>query len=182
MPHPWALVDSSFPTFTGDESPREQVQQIVEYMMLLTEALKYQLENLDANNWNTSALKTFQSDTTQDVEAQGQMLASNMILLANELTMLSNRISAVESLTGRVTQAETDIAYLERQQNQTDSDLDDLQEQVSAMQVEIDGQDLEIDRIRQMIDADENGNPTIGGTGKNVYLVGNVYINGKLYE
>ena len=136
---------------------------------------KYQLENLDTNNWNTSALKTFQSDTTQDVEAQGQALASNMMLLANELTMLSNRVSAVESLTGRMNQAETDIAWLEKQQEETAGGLEQMQARID----EVSG---EIDEILQSVDADEDGNPTIGGEGKSVFLVGKVYINGKLYE
>ena len=43
MPHTWALVDSSFPTFTENDTPQDQIAALVDYMMILTEALKYQL-------------------------------------------------------------------------------------------------------------------------------------------
>lgn len=50
------------------------------------------------------------------------------------------------------------------------------------MQARIDEVGTEFDEILQAVDADEDGNPTIGGEGKSVFLVGKIYINGKLYE
>lgn len=196
MPHPWAMVDSNFPTFTGEESPREQTRQIVEYMMLLTEALKYQLENLDTNNWNKTALQTFQTDTTQDVENQAENLTTNMIQLANELTNLSSRVTALESLTARVTQVETDVAYLEQWQaemeNQigtlqeqlgtTQGDIDTLEQDVAELQDQVDSNREDIDSLKQTVQQNATGSATIGKEGRDLYLVGNVYINGILFE
>lgn len=64
MPHPWALADSNFPTFSGGESPYEQIRQIVDYLMMLSEALRYQLENLDESNWNSNALDQIRAENT----------------------------------------------------------------------------------------------------------------------
>ena len=64
MPHPWALADSNFPAFTGAESPYDQIRQVVDYLMMLNEALRYQLENLDESNWNSNALDQMKVENT----------------------------------------------------------------------------------------------------------------------
>ena len=156
MPHPWALVDNSFPTFTGDERPSEQIGQIVEYMMLLTEALKYQLENLSVSNWNTTELKNFQSDTTQNVELQNAILNGNMEALADELMAINNRLTALGILT------QTQGQELQRISQSITTATKALEALAKGMAV------------------DDEGNVTIGSAGKNVYLTGNVYINGAL--
>lgn len=171
MPKSWAMVDSNFPTFTGDENPREQIRALVDYMFVLVEELKFQLENLDTSNWNSSALKTFQSDTTKDVnekvETQGDdlasmtgdvaVLAANLSLLTNEVAVITNRVSALESLSGRMKDVEIDIAYLQK----------DLNEFIAE--------------IREVLQIDEEtGAITIGEEGRDLHLVGNVYINDQL--
>lgn len=155
MPHPWALVDSSFPTFTGDESPHEQIGQLVEYMMLLTEALKYQLENLDNSNWNGTALKNLQTDTTKDVVKENEILAAHLTRVAGELSALSMHVNELQK------QNRTEFNELGKAQKQTQKELT---------------------RLQKGVQSDDDGNATLGGDGKNVYLVGNVYINGVLYE
>lgn len=171
MPKSWAMVDSNFPTFTGDEKPREQINALVDYMFVLVEELKFQLENLDSSNWNSNALKTFQSDTTKDVsekvETQGDdiasvsgnvtALAANLSLLTNEVAAISSRVSALESLSGRVKDVEIDLAYLQK-------NLDEF-----------------IAEIREVMQIDEEtGAITIGEEGRDLHLVGNVYINDQL--
>ena len=137
MPHPWALVDSIFPTFTGEENPREQIGQIVEYMMLLTEALKYQLENLSSSNWNSTALKDMQADTTESVEQANAALSARLAVLANEMTALTVRVnsldgyadglgSKLEELQGRTEQLETDVSYLEKFQEEAEKELEQM--------------------------------------------------------
>ena len=64
MPHPWALADSNFPAFTGAESPYDQIRQVVDYLMMMSEALRYQLENLDESNWNSNALDQMKAENT----------------------------------------------------------------------------------------------------------------------
>lgn len=172
MPHAWALVDNSFPTFTEDDSPQDQIMALVDYMMILTEALKYQLENLDTNNWNTTALDNFQVDMTKDVSEQMSSIAKQLTFVTNEVAAVKIRLSALE---GRAAQTETDIAYLEARQEEMEGDIAELQEQTGNAQADI-------DELQQLISQDESGNVTVGKEGKNVYLKGNVYINGVLLE
>lgn len=189
MPHAWALVESSFPTFTDEETSSEKITQLVDYMKILTEALQYQLENLDADNWNITALENFQLDTTKDVADQLEAVARKLNLLSNEVYNLGNRVSTVEALGGRVTQAETEIAFLERELEETTETAEQLREQMSNAQADIDtleqeaaGVRDELDRLQSVVQPDQAGNATVGGQGKNVYLTGNIYINGILFE
>ena len=189
MPSPWTMVDSSFPSFTGEESPREQVVALVDYMYMLTEALKYQLENLDSGNWNTAALKDFQVDTTQDVAAQVAAVAATLTVVVNEVTTLSSRVSAVESLTGRVTQVETDVGYLQQGQEELLRSDREQNEQLEALQIGTDelGTEMtavktEVNKLNGTVQTDTDGNTTLGQDGKMLRLLGSVYINGVLIE
>ena len=214
MPHAWALVDSSFPTFTAGENPQQQVAALVDYMMILTEALKYQLENLDTNNWNSTALDNFQVDTTKDVSKQLVEVAQKLAAVTNEVTEMKNRLSATE---GRTAQVETDVSYLEAAQEEAAQKIAQLQEEMSDAQADFDSLQVETESLlEQMGDAqadidtleqetkeqkeeintlkenvaeqlaavkrDADGNVTLGEAGKDVYLTGNIYINGVLLE
>lgn len=102
MPHTWALVDSSFPTFGDDEKSGRKIEKLVDYMKILVEALRYQLENLDTGNWNPAALENFQVDTTKDVGEQLAEVVLNMGNLAGEMVRLSNDMNALLGLSARV--------------------------------------------------------------------------------
>ncbi len=165
MPHPWAMVDNSFPTFREGESPQKQIAALVDYMMILTEALKYQLENLDTNNWNTAALDSFQIDTTKDVGQQVEAVTRQVRIVTDEVAAIKTRLSSAESQLG----------YLEIRQDSTGMELEELREQLGNAQADI-------DELQQLVKLDEDGNIVIGAEGKTVYLYGNVYINGVLME
>lgn len=165
MPHPWALVDSSFPTLREGEKPQDQITALVDYMMILTEALKYQLENLDTNNWNTAALDSFQLDTTADVREQIAAIAEKLQSLAEEVTGINDRLTKAERLTGQ----------MEAELEETGREIEELREQTGNAQADI-------DELQQLIGRDEEGNIVIGETGSDVHLKGNIYINGVLLE
>lgn len=172
MPHTWALVDSSFPTFTENDTPQNQIAALVDYMMILTEALKYQLENLDTNNWNRSALDSFRIDTTKDVSEQLGTVANQLSAVSNELANVKIRLSAAE---GRTAQIETDVSYLETAQEETVQDVAELRQQLGNAQADI-------DELQGMIAWDEDGNIVLGKAGQKVYLTGEIYVNGVRLE
>lgn len=165
MPHPWALVDSSFPTFREGERPQDQIAALVDYMMILTEALKYQLENLDTNNWNATALTSFQLDTTKDVSEQVADVARQLKIMTDEVATIKNRLSAAESQLG----------YMEAKLEETGRELEEFRVQLGNAQADI-------DELQQLVRLDENGNIVIGADGKDVRINGNIYINGVLLE
>lgn len=165
MPSNMAMIDNSFPTFTGKEKPNEQIAQLMNYMRLLVEQLQYQLKNLDTSNWNKKAMKDFQADTTSDV-------AEELSKAIEELESVISRLNAMEDLPGRMNQVETDIAYLEERSNSQEERVTDLEGYMETAQADIDS-------IQAVVQADGMGGATIGGSGKDIYLVGNVYVNGK---
>lgn len=168
MPSNWSMIDNSFPTFTGREKSSEQISMLMNYMRLLVEQLQYQLRNLDTSNWNTKAMKEFQTDTTYDVEVE-------LTKLVKELASISSRLSAVENLTGRMNQVETDITYLEERQNEQEQRMSDLEEDVTDAQADI-------SNILMVLQVDGAGGATVGAEGKDIFLVGNIYVNGKKLE
>lgn len=59
MPSSWLSVDTNFPTFTGRESTKEQIDTILNYLNMLSEHMRYTLNNLGTENWNDAELETF---------------------------------------------------------------------------------------------------------------------------
>jgi len=82
MPSNILSVDE-FPSFTGEESPTEQIRQLHNYLFVLREQLQYSLSNLTVDNWNAAAM----TDMTNKVSATVNAMVSGM-------TQTLNRISA----------------------------------------------------------------------------------------
>ena len=162
MPNAWSMIDSSFPTFRGDESYKDQVHALQDYLYLLVEELKYQLANLKTDNWNTVALKKFQKDTTADTDEQVAELAKQLTNVANRLTALSGDLS---KLSDRVGTAEETI-----------------KEEIPKIWEGLELLAGDLDDLGKIIQPDGDGGATIGREGKNLRLVGNVYINGILWK
>ena len=176
MPHAWALVDSSFPTFSQGEKTGDKITKLVDYMKILVEALQYQLENLDTANWNAAALQTFQTDTTEDVEASVAGMAQQLAALNDEVRRISGALGSTE---GHVKQLETDTGYLQKDMEEIKTDVVGLEEQIADAQADVD--ELK-ETLAGAVQKDENGNATLGTEGKDLYLVGRIYVNGILLE
>ena len=69
MPSNWLYIDSNFPTFTGEESLKEQVTTIQNYMCMLVEQLRYTLHNLDLSNMNGAAVDEWENAITEPIYA-----------------------------------------------------------------------------------------------------------------
>ena len=168
MPSNLSMIDNSFPTFTGKEKPNEQIAQLTNYMRLLVEQLQYQLKNLDTTNWNQKAMKDFQTDTTSDVEEELEKLAK-------ELASISSRLVEVERLTGRMSLAEEKIRNLEAAKEETKQWVTELEKGLAAAREDITA-------MKQVVQPDGSGGAAIGAEGKDIHLLGNIYINGILFE
>lgn len=158
MPNAWAMIDSSFPTFTGKETYRDQVRALQDYLYLVVEELKYQLANLNAQNWNKTALEKLQQETVEPTNEEVTKLAEQITGITNRLTGLSTSLS---QLAERMTDAEEELPKL------------------------WEGLELlagDVDILREIVRPDGEGGATIGAEGKDIRIVGNVYINGILIE
>lgn len=185
MPNNWSLVDTSFPTFTGEEPVKEQIAKIMDYMAILTEMLQYQLQNLDASNWNDSALQDFSDDATQKVAAQVQLLTNQLNALRSTVDSMVGRVSAAENIAGRMREAETAIEELQ-------TDADEREERLFQLETEVQGEggmaermqkaETDLQQMAGIVQVAEDGSVTVGAEGKPLYLTGEIYINGVLYQ
>lgn len=202
MPSNWAMIDNNFPTFTGEEKTKDQIRTLQNYMYLLVEQMKYNLENLDTSNWNTKALTDFQADTTEDVEKELDTVsqdltntASDLLAVAQDLASISARVAALEALETKMNQAETDIAYLQKEGEEAEQRLEALEESMGDVQADMDEVQLRLDGLEaDMEDAQADieelkgifrktdTGASLGAEGADLHLLGNVYINGKRME
>lgn len=165
MPSNWSMIDNNFPHFTGEERPKEQIAQLQNYLMLLVEQLKYQLNNLSAINWNDTALEKLQADTTKNVENELSNVASDLSQTATDLA----------SVVTRLTRAETALASLELAKDDHENRIEDLEDRTDEL-------DADLDNLFAVVKPDGTGGVDIGREGKEIRLVGKIYINGVLME
>ncbi len=109
MPSNILSIDSNFPTFTGEESPEQQIRTLHNYLFQLREGLQYSLRNLSTDNFNATAL---QGLTNAQKDAVSEELSRIMALL----NQLSTKIDRVSGQIGIVT-AEWAQALEERVQD-----------------------------------------------------------------
>lgn len=168
MPSAWSLIDASFPTFTGEERVSAKIPVLLDYMYMLSEGIKYQLANLSSKNWNSTALENLKVETTAD-------LVEQMAAVCDDLSTITNRLSALDALITRMNQVETDIGFLEKSQ-------EEMAQEVFELKTDLDNAEGDIRALGEVVQTDGAGGVTLGGTGKTLNLIGNVYINGKLME
>lgn len=173
----WQSVDSNFPTFTEDESPYAQIQKLTDYMYQLTESLKYSLNNLDTDNWNSTRLEQFSVELTGDLEKDLTAYGEAFTRLQGVVSSLSAKVAAQEQQVAKIKDLEDRVTQIEKTaQNQAQTleqlskantkqgnMLTQLQEAVSTLCLWFVPQE---DVLR------------IGYEGARVDVVGDVYING----
>lgn len=199
MPSNWLAMDDNFPTFTGSESPQQQIAALHDYLFQMRQGLQYSMRNLTAENFNASALQQLTDEQKDAFAKELQVLINTVNQFATDLSNLNARVLAVEKLGARVTSAEEEISYLQKDVDQLQEEQAALDEQMTAAQESIDGleQDLngedgiikklqtvqtEQERFASVVREADDGSTIIGGEGEIVHLVGQIYINGQLYE
>ncbi len=194
MPSNWLTVDSNFPSFTGRESPKEQVMKLSDYLFQLTDNLKYTLQNLGKDNWNAVALEQLSEDATKKLAEQIQNTMT-------QVQRLQNTVDQISGLTGRMGDAEENITYLQKDMEDHGDRIKSLEENMAFLEevpqdhesrieqleelnggaaVDIDELQQSVSNISDIVKSEEN-KATFGGEGKEVHLVGTIYINGKPY-
>ncbi|MGM9601782.1 MAG: hypothetical protein ACI3W5_09440 [Faecousia sp.] len=188
MPSNWSAVDSNFPTFTGDESPKKQIGLLHNYMYVLTEQLRYSLANLNASNWNPTALQALQDGATAAIVKQVSQLGQTVSSVLGRLDSLQTSVASqgedivaiqscyddllteLHNLLSAVQQTEQALGWLESEQQQLDERILALE----SNQEDIAGRMDELDcgvKVTQQED---------GVT--RVDITGALYINGVLFE
>lgn len=165
MPGNYINIDANFPTFTGRETSREQIQIMMNYIRSLVDQLRYTLNNLDAKNFNQNALDTIIEGGTENITEQIQTLAAQLQQTNLTVGGLASRVGTAEgnitSLQGSVATAQTDISSLK-----------------GAVAIDPDTGDVVITAAGDLSIVSTAGGIAVGESGTRVDIDGDVYING----
>lgn len=164
MPGNYINIDANFPTFTGRESSREQIQIMMNYIRSLVDQLRYTLNNLDAKNFNQNALDSIIEGGTENIAEQIQTLAAQL-----QQTNLT-----VGGLASRVGTAEGNITNLQGSMTTAQADIGTLK---GAVAVDPDTGDVLISSAGDLAVVSA-GSIAVGESGIRVDIDGDVYING----
>lgn len=87
-----------FPAFTGKESLPEQIQALYNYLFMLRQQLQYILQNLSADNWNSTALKNMTADSQTELVAGLGAVTAKVQDISAAIATINIRISNLEKL------------------------------------------------------------------------------------
>lgn len=146
----WLYIDTSFPTFTGEESTDEKVTTIQNYMYMLVEQLRYTLHNLDLANMNAWAVNRFTRTLTdliyaaiQDADDNITQLAVTAAGIAAKVSDAEGNISALQltakSLSAALTDAQGNISALQLTAGSLSATVSSQAGQISALQMTASG-------------------------------------------
>lgn len=138
MPSNLLDIDSNFPTFTGEESEKEQIQALTNYLFQLRESLQYSLQNLTSDNFNAAALESLSEDAKGELGMQLQKIGNELNQLSAEVKSIEGRISGVDALSGQVETNKTAIANLEERMDPAEGGLVAVQEWSVQQEVLVD--------------------------------------------
>jgi len=144
MPSNFLYIDTNFPTFTGEETSKEQIDSMLNYLHILVEQLRYTLNNLDMTNFNSKAISDWSEASKEDIQQELVTLATQLNQTNQTVAGLSRRVGNLEGLQNRVADAEEAIEGLQAttQDHGTriaaaEGDIDDLQAASLAQQQSI---------------------------------------------
>lgn len=137
MPSNWLSIDSGFPTFTGTETPQQQIRALHNYLFQLREGLQYSLQNLTTDNFNATALQNMTDEQKSELsEALGTVYDALNEMSAN-LKKLSSRVTELQSLSGNLTDAEKEIEALKERAEQIEQNATELGKSIREANQEI---------------------------------------------
>lgn len=192
MPNTWLAVDSNLPDLSRVTNPKEQIVLLFNYMVELTQQLRYSLNNLSATNWNATALnelKTeFGDDALKAVTNLENRLNSFSIALNSRMSDAENEITHVQSeqagVGAAISQLQEDTANHEQRLGELEETVGaegGLEAQLTLLQEDVFYLQETIDTLVGFVEITETG-WQLGAAGKQLHLLGDVYINGVLLE
>lgn len=114
MPSSFLYIDTNFPTFTGEESTKEQIDSMLNYLFILVEQLRYSLANLDASNFNAKGLSDISESSTKDLTEQVVSMQAQINQTNQTVARLAIRVSVQEGMQQRLEDAEDAIQLLQQ--------------------------------------------------------------------
>ena len=113
MPSQIMAFDNSFPTFTGSESPAQQIAALHSYLYQVREGLMYSLRNLSRENFNPNALQKMSEDQRTEMEKLLEKVYAQLNQIAAEVNNLAAAVSgnsaAIGELKNRVSETDDSV-------------------------------------------------------------------------
>lgn len=104
MPGNLLSVDTSFPTFTPEQTNEQKLDVVTNYLYMLLEQLRYTLANLGAGNFNDTELDEIGMKITQPIYVD----------LENAAGAIADLTLTADQLTSRLEDAEGNISSIEQ--------------------------------------------------------------------
>lgn len=144
MPSNLLNADTSFPQLSDQQSSDEKITQVVNYLYMLLEQLRYTLSNLGEDNFNDTELQNIADIITEPVYVQLKDDEANISALQLTAAGLGVRMTDAEgnisqltitsnSLTSRMTSAEGNISTLTQTANSLSSRITSAEGSISSL-------------------------------------------------
>ena len=150
MPSSLQTLDTAFPKIDDHQTTEENLNQVVNYLYMLLENLRYTLGNLGEDNFNDTELDSIGKLITEPVWAriaddEGNIHTLNVTAqnLLSQVSDLDGNLSALqqtaETLSSRITTADGNISALTQTANSLSSKISDAEGNISSLSQTVNG-------------------------------------------
>ena len=203
MPSNWLPIDNGFPSFTGEEPAEQQIKALHNYLYQLREGLQYSLRNLTTENFNATALDKASQEQKDALQEELNKVYNQLNQLKSLCDSMSARLSNLESkvadanaeidgIKDRLADAEDGAEALGEWILKVETDVSELEQKSASLQESVSGDggltertdalEGKVEKLEGVAQVAADGSATVGAAGKDLHLVGNIYINGVLFE
>ena len=155
MPSSLQTLDTAFPKIDDHQTTEENFNQVVNYLYMLLENLRYTLGNLGEDNFNDAELDSIGKLITEPVWAriaddEGNIHTLNVTAqnLLSQVSDLDGNLSALqqtaETLSSRITTADGNISSLTQTANSLSSKISDAEGNISSLSQTVNGFSLSV--------------------------------------
>ena len=155
MPSSLQTLDTAFPKIDDHQTTEENFNQVVNYLYMLLENLRYTLGNLGEDNFNDTELDSIGKLITEPVWAriaddEGNIHTLNVTAqnLLSQVSDLDGNLSALqqtaETLSSRITTADGNISALTQTANSLSSKISDAEGNISSLSQTVNGFSLSV--------------------------------------
>ena len=150
MPSSLQTLDTAFPKIDDHQTTEENFNQVVNYLYMLLENLRYTLGNLGEDNFNDTELDSIGKLITEPVWAriaddEGNIHTLNVTAqnLLSQVSDLDGNLSALqqtaETLSSRISTADGNISALTQTANSLSSKISDAEGNISSLSQTVNG-------------------------------------------
>lgn len=148
MPSNILNTDVMFPQLTGGKSTEQTIYEVLNYLYMLREQLRYSLANLGIENINPTSFEEIANIITEPVYLQLKDEAGNMASLIAEVDSLSSRLTDTEGNVSSLVQTTTSLST---RMTDAEGNIGTLQVTATSLQTSVSSLDGEVTKITQTV-------------------------------